>query len=65
LPSDKREIVVGLDLTNQDSFVNPIRAEVEVFEDPLFHRQRRAGVYAWGEHGFSVLDSRRILMGAV
>jgi hypothetical protein len=42
----------------------PIRQEVEVFEDPTFHRQRRAGMYGWGEHGFSVLDSRRVLLGA-
>lgn len=64
LPSDKKEIVVGLDLKNRDSFVMPIRAEVEVFEDPTFHRQRRAGVYGFGEHGFSSLDSRRVLLGA-
>jgi hypothetical protein len=67
LPGSKTggEIAVGLDLQNRDSFVNPIRAEVEVFEDPTFHRQRRAGVYGWGEHGFSVLDSRRVLMLAL
>lgn len=65
LPSDKVEIVVGLDLQSNDSFVHPIRAQVEVFEDPTFHRQRRAGVYGFGEHGFSVLDNRRVLLGAV
>ncbi len=65
MPSDKVELVVGLDLTNRDSFVMPIRAEVEVFEDPTFHRQRRAGMYAWGEHGFAVLDSRRVLLAAL
>lgn len=64
LPTDKVEIVVGLDLQNRDSFVRPVRADVEVFEDPTFHRSRRAGVYGWGEHGFSVLDSRRVLLGA-
>jgi hypothetical protein len=65
LPTDKVEIVVGLDLQNRDSFVMPVRAEVEIFEDPSFHRQRRAGMYGWGEHGFSVLDSRRVLLGAL
>lgn len=65
LPSDKQEFVVGLDLQNNDSFVRPIRAEVEVFEDPTFHRQRRAGVYGYGEGGWSVLDNRRVLFGAV
>ena len=63
LSSDKKEIVVGLDLQNRDSFVMPIRQEVEVYEDLTFHRQRRAGMYGWGEHGFSVLDSRRVLIG--
>jgi len=63
-PDDKVELVVGLDMQNRDSFVMPIRAEVEIFEDPTFHRQRRAGVYGFGEHGFAVLDSRRILLGA-
>ena len=58
------EIVVGLDLRNRDSFVMPVRSEVQVFEDDNLHRQRRAGVYAWGEHGFGVLDNRRILIGS-
>lgn len=65
MPSDKVEIVIGLDLANRDSFVNPRRSEVEVFEDPTFHRQRRAGLYGWKEHGYSVLDSRRVLIGAL
>ncbi len=65
LPGSKQELVVGLDLMNRDSFVMPIRAKVEVFEDPSFHRQRRAGMYGFGEHGFAVLDSRRVLLGAL
>lgn len=58
------EIIVGLDLRNRDSFVMPVRSAVQVFPDDLMHRQRRAGVYAWGEHGFGVLDNRRILLGS-
>ena len=65
LPASKTELVVALDLSKEDSFVMPVRAEVEVFEDPTFHRMRRAGLYGWGEHGFSVLDSRRVLLGAL
>jgi hypothetical protein len=64
-PGSKVELAVGLDLYNKDSFVNPIRTPVEIFEDPTFHRQRRAGVYGWGEHGFGVLDSRRVLLMAL
>lgn len=63
--SGKNEIVVGLDLDKDDSFVMPIRQEIEVFEDPTFHRQRRAGMYGYGEHGFAVLDARRVLLGAL
>lgn len=65
LPSDKVELVVGLDLQNKDSFVNPVRSEVEIFDDPMFHRQRRAGKYGWQEGGFGSLDSRRVLFGAL
>lgn len=64
-PGSKLELAVGLDLRNTDSFVNPIRSPIEVFEDPSFHRQRRAGMYGWGEHGFGVLDSRRVLLLAL
>lgn len=65
LPGSKLELVVGLDLSKSDSFVMPWRQEIEVFEDPTFHRQRRVGFYGFGEYGFSVLDSRRVLLGAL
>ena len=64
LPTGKKEIVVGLDLRNLDSFVMPVRAPVEIFEDDTLHRQRRAGLYGWAEHGFAALDTRRVLLGA-
>jgi hypothetical protein len=65
LPAGRQELVFGLDLSNPDVFVMPIRQEVEIFEDETLHRQRRAGFYGWGEHGFSVLDNRRIIIGAL
>lgn len=61
LPSDKVEIAIGLDLQNRDSFVRPERQPVELFEDPTFHRQRRAGYYGFAEGGWACLDSRRVL----
>jgi len=64
LPSGDKEIVVGLDLRNQDSFVMPVRQGVQIFEDDTLHRQRRAGLYGWAEHGFAVLDNRRVLLGS-
>ena len=65
MPAGKNEILVGLDLRNNDSFVMPVRAPVQVFEDEALHRQRRAGMYGWAEHGFAALDTRRVLLGAV
>lgn len=59
------ELVVGLDLSTNDSFIMPYRSEVQVFEDDNFHRQRRAGMYAWAEHGFAVLDNRRVILGSL
>jgi hypothetical protein len=61
----KVEIVVGLDLRKSDSFIMPVRQEVQIFEDDTLHRQKRAGFYGWAEQGFAVLDNRRVLLGAV
>jgi hypothetical protein len=58
------EFVVGLDLSTGDSFVQPIREELRTFEsDATFHRRQKAGIYGWMEHGFAVLDNRRVLLG--
>jgi hypothetical protein len=65
VPEGKIELVVGLDLANRDSFINPVREPVQIFEDMTLHRQMRAGFYGWAEHGFGVLDSRRVLLGAI
>jgi len=64
MPAAKLEIVVGLDLRSNDSFVMPVRAPLEIFEDDTLHRQRRAGLYGYSEHGFAALDTRRVLLGA-
>ncbi|MEX0598739.1 MAG: hypothetical protein WD512_19805, partial [Candidatus Paceibacterota bacterium] len=65
LPSPKVELVVGLDLRKRDSFIMPVREQVQVFEDDSLHRQKRAGFYGWAEQGFAVLDNRRVLLGAL
>ena len=59
------ELVVGFDLSTNDAFVRPVREDVQVFEDDNFHRQRRAGFYGWAEHGFAVLDNRRVIVGSL
>jgi len=55
------ELVIGLDQGTNDSFIMPVKMEVEVHPDPAMHRSQRQGYYAWAEHGFGVLDNRRIV----
>lgn len=64
LGSSDKELVVGLDLTSNDSFVMPVTEGLEVFEDPTLHRQQRQGYYGWMGAGFGVLDGRRIVAGS-
>lgn len=59
------EIVVGVDLSKNDSFVLPTREEVQIFPDDVMHRQQRAGFYGWAEYGCAVLDNRRVLLGSL
>lgn len=59
------ELVVGLDLSKNDSFVMPIREELEVHADPELHRQRRMGYYAWASMGFACLNNARVLLGSL
>ena len=58
------ELVMGLDQGANDSFVMPIKKEVEVYEDEGLHRHQRQGYYGWAEIGFGVLDNRRVLAGS-
>ena len=58
------ELVVGLDQSSNDSFVMPVKEQLQVFEDPTLHRQQRAGYYGFAELGFGVLDNRRIILGS-
>jgi len=64
LQGSDSELVVGLDLNKNDSFVMPVKQEVQIFEDDALHRHQRAGFYGWAELGFAVLDNRRILLGS-
>lgn len=59
------EIVVGLDLSQNDSFYMPVVEPLQVFEDDNLHRSRRAGFYAWSAQGFAVLSNSRILLGSL
>lgn len=56
------ELGVGLDLRNRDSFIMPVKQEVQIFPDESMHRSRKMGYYGWAEQGFAVLDNRRTLL---
>jgi hypothetical protein len=64
LASGDSELVVGLDLSKNDSFYNPVKQELEIFDDPTLHRQRRQGYYGWKEQGWGALDNRRLILGS-
>jgi hypothetical protein len=63
-PSSDKELLIGLDLSANDSFIMPIKQDIQIFEDEALHRHQRAGFYGWAEIGFAVLDNRRILLGS-
>lgn len=64
LASSDTELVVGLDLASNDSFLMPIKTPLQVFEDEALHRQQRQGYYSWMEIGFACMDGRRTLIGS-
>lgn len=63
-PGSDTELLVGLDLSGNDSFYMPVKQELSVFEDGELHRKQRMGWYAWAELGFAVLDTRRVILGS-
>lgn len=58
------EMILGLDLSAGDSFMMPVRQELEVFNDEYLHREGKAGVYGWQENGFAVLDARDLVLAS-
>ena len=64
IESSDVELVIGIDQSANDSFVMPVKKEVEIYEDPALHRHQRQGYYGWAEIGFGVLDNRRIIAGS-
>jgi hypothetical protein len=60
-PNGDTELIVGLDLQANDSFIMPVKQEVTIFEDESLHRQQRVGFYGFAELGCGVLDSRRVV----
>ena len=65
LPAGDVELVVGLDLSANDSFVMPVRQQLEIFSDAALHRQMRSGIYGMLELGIAALSSSRVLLGSL
>jgi hypothetical protein len=58
------ELVVGVDKSKNDSFLMPVKEELQTFSDEALHRIQKGGVYGWMELGFLVADNRRVLLGS-
>lgn len=58
------ELVVGLDQSTDGVFINPIREDLQVMEDPTLARSLKAGMFGHKEVGFGVLDVRCVLLGS-
>ena len=65
LPAGDVEIVIGLDLSANDSFVMPLASELEINNDITLFRSGRAGVFGKLELGLGVLNSSRVLVGSL
>lgn len=64
MPGSTVELVVGLDLSSDSSFVAPVSKPLETFVDPTLHRLQKWGIYGWMGLGFGVMDTRKVLFGA-
>lgn len=61
----KQEIVIGLDMSHDGVFMNPVRQEFTINEDPTFARQRRISMWGFAEWGWLLSDGRRVLVGSI
>lgn len=65
MPSGDTEIVVGIDKSKNDSFMNPVRENLQIFEDNTLHRENRFELYGSMEGGYASLDNRRVILGSL
>lgn len=64
MASGDSEILIGLDLTAEDSFVMPVNEEAAVrFDDQ--ERMRLQGIWTTMVFGLACLDARRLLIGSL
>lgn len=58
------EVLVGLDLEKNDSFVMPVREQLQIFNDEK-PRSRNAGIFGYEEYGLGILDNRRVILASM
>jgi hypothetical protein len=64
LPAGDVELVVGLDMSADDSFIMPYKREIQIYHDDNLHRRGEEGYYGDGEFGWGVMDNRRVIAGS-
>ena len=58
------ELVIGLDLTQRENFYMPVKQDVEIYNDPTYHRRAMMSFYGRARMGWAALDNRNILAGS-
>lgn len=59
------ELIIGMDLRPaSNSFIMPIRDDVQMWNDSHLHREGLDGYYGWMRMGFGICDGRDVLLGS-
>ena len=53
----QKDIMLGIDMTKNAAFVQPVRDKILIFDDPTLGRSLKVGIYGFMENGYGVLDS--------
>lgn len=63
-PNSDAELVVGLDLQGDNTFVMPVKEMPTVYNDATAHKEQLYRLYGWANVGFACLDSRKVILGS-
>lgn len=65
MPSGDIEVMLGLDLSHADTFLMPVRQDVEIHTDETLRRSGRFELWGDAEVGFASLDARNLILMSV
>lgn len=60
--NSKTQIAIGLDLVADNTFVNPVREDLKLYEDMTAHRHGMISMYSETDRGYADLDSRGTML---